>query len=71
MRVLREQFASERQRVADAEAELDMQLANEGEVQKAGVGDTAWNTTLRGYHSRDAMLGKEVVGPLCRGVDGK
>ena len=66
-----EQFGGERQRVADAEAELRVKLAHESELKERGVRNAPRNAAPFEDDSRYVVVREEVVGPFGWGSDRK
>jgi hypothetical protein len=69
--VRREEIAGEREGIADAHAELEVQLAGERQVEQGGMRDSACDATSLHPDIGHGEVREQIIEPLDRGIDGK
>jgi hypothetical protein len=70
-RVVTEQLAGQGERFTDAESEVGVEGAGDGEVEQGGVRNFPRDTALVHHHAGDDVMRQDIVGPLGRRSDGK
>lgn len=67
----REQVGGESERVTNAEAKLEVQLAGERQLEECGMGDSSSHPSPVGAHPLNWEVREQVVEPFVRDPNGK
>jgi len=69
--IRREQFAGKREGIADADAELEVQLAGERQAEQGGVRNSTSDSTSLHPDFWHGEVREQIIEPFGGGVDGK